>query len=340
MLQPDAVARLRLMAETAALPAAAATDRVQQLDALRPGERITAHITRELANGSFHVTIRGRTYEMQLPPGARRGDALKLAFIHDRPRPTFFLLDARGAEQGDRLSQIGRLISVLVRERGSEERSALRAPNPVLPEAPGDTLQAAPRLRAALAQSGLFYESHQAQWVAGHRSLEQLKREPQARIAATAREALPAAGKHPDAAAPQSTAENAPIAADLRGGPVHPEAYPIVRQQLETLESRHALWMGEIWPGQLVEWETGEAPDEAGSDGQAAWFTTLLLELPALGALRARAVLAADGVRLTLDCADAGVAERLRASATVLASGLEGQGLRLVHIDVKTHVNE
>ncbi|HDR9731995.1 TPA: flagellar hook-length control protein FliK, partial [Burkholderia aenigmatica] len=42
-------------------------------------------------------------------------------------------------------------------------------------------------LRAALAQavseSGLFYESHLAQWLAGQRPLAALMREPQARLA-------------------------------------------------------------------------------------------------------------------------------------------------------------
>ncbi|QRR11518.1 flagellar hook-length control protein FliK [Burkholderia sp. MS455] len=58
-------------------------------------------------------------------------------------------------------------------------------------------------LRAALAQavseSGLFYESHLAQWLAGQRPLAALMREPQARLTAAL---APAA---PDAAQPGST---------------------------------------------------------------------------------------------------------------------------------------
>ncbi|ABB10003.1 flagellar hook-length control protein FliK [Burkholderia lata] len=55
-------------------------------------------------------------------------------------------------------------------------------------------------LRAALAQavseSGLFYESHLAQWLAGQRPLAALMREPQARLAAALAPADPDAAQH------------------------------------------------------------------------------------------------------------------------------------------------
>ncbi|VWD37550.1 flagellar hook-length control protein FliK [Burkholderia contaminans] len=55
-------------------------------------------------------------------------------------------------------------------------------------------------LRAALAQavseSGLFYESHLAQWLAGQRPLAALMREPQARLAAALAPADPDAARH------------------------------------------------------------------------------------------------------------------------------------------------
>ncbi|QVN17593.1 flagellar hook-length control protein FliK [Burkholderia pyrrocinia] len=55
-------------------------------------------------------------------------------------------------------------------------------------------------LRAALAQavseSGLFYESHLAQWLAGQRPLAALMREPQARLTAALAPADPGAAQH------------------------------------------------------------------------------------------------------------------------------------------------
>jgi hypothetical protein len=330
MLQPDVVSRLRLMAENARVPELATHDRVQQVGALRPGERIHARVDRELPIGRFLVTVRGQAFEMTLPPGTRPGDTLRLTFLDDNPRPTFFLLNARSGEESDRLSQTGRLISALMRRGDGDAQAPARAAPPLLPDGPADAGQSAPRLREALAHSGLFYESHQAQWVAGMRSLEQLRREPQANV-----NAAPAGGADLDIAAPARPGEDAPRAADLRGGPVHPETFPIVRQQLEALETRHAAWQGEIWHDQWMEWETGEDPEGRGPDGQPAWFTSLLLQMPSLGSLRVRAVLAAEGVRVTLSCADEAAAQRLRDGAELGGAGLGARGLALAALSVK-----
>lgn len=331
MLQPDLVSRMRLMAENTRVPELSATDRVQQVEALRPGERVQARVERELPGGRFHVSVNGRTFDMNLPLGARVGDQLRLTFLNDQPRPTFFLLNERGAAEGDRLSQVGRLISALVRRMPGERGQALRDTQALLPEGPSDASQSVPRLRDALAQSGLFYESHQAQWVAGHRSLEQLRREPQARLGAG--DAVRVDAK-PGAAATIAIADDAPQIAELRGGPVHPDTFALVRLQLEALEGRHAPWQGEIWPGQWLDWQTGQSDEERGADGQAAWYTSLALEMPSLGALHVRAVLAAEGVRLTLNCADENVAQRLREAGAELDNGLRARGLALAALNI------
>lgn len=331
MLQPELVSRLRLMAENTRVPELSSHARVQQVDALRPGEVVHARVERELANGRFHVLIRGRSFDMNLPPGTRAGDTLRMTYLDDSPRPTFFLASAQGSEESDRLSQTGRLISALVRRMPSETGEPLRQSAPLLPEGPADAAQSAPRLREALSQSGLFYESHQAQWVAGHRTLEQLRREPQGRLVI---DAAPQPGDDAPALRVPGNAVDAPQRAEVRGGPVHPDTYPIVRQQLDALEGRHAPWQGEIWPGQWLQWHSGESEDERGADGQPAWYTALAIDMPSLGALRVRAVLAADGVRVTLTCADETSAHRLRDAAEHLAGGLRTRGLSLAALSV------
>ncbi len=326
MLQPDVVTRLRLLAESPRVPEAAQGDRVQQVDALRPGEAVSARIERELPNGRHLVALRGRLFEMQLPPGMRAREELRLAFLTDPPRPTFSLHNGGSRDEGDRLSQTGRLISALMQTAGDPPRAPLRPAGPLLMHGPADAGQAAVVLREALSNSGLFYESHQAQWVAGTRALEQLRREPQARLTGS----TPAPDAAPDAAG------DGPRLAELRSGPVHPDALPIVRQQLETLEHRHALWQGEIWPQQWIDWQTGQDETEPhGADGQPAWFSTLALELPSLGKVRLRAVLASGGVRVSVECADADVAARMRAAAAPLAEALQARGLTLAALAVK-----
>ncbi|TAL52629.1 flagellar hook-length control protein FliK [Pandoraea sp.] len=82
---------------------------------------------------------------------------------------------------------------------------------PLWPLPPGDATHAlAPVIVAALRQamdsSGLFYESHLAQWASGGRSLEQLQTEPQTQWPPDTR--LP--GELPAAAATGATVESAP----------------------------------------------------------------------------------------------------------------------------------
>jgi hypothetical protein len=59
------------------------------------------------------------------------------------------------------------------------------------------SMQLAPLLRQALSQSGLFYEAHQAQWLAGKTDLASLLREPQAQSAGQ-----PPTGRPGNAASP------------------------------------------------------------------------------------------------------------------------------------------
>ncbi|KGC54460.1 flagellar hook-length control protein FliK [Burkholderia pseudomallei] len=63
-------------------------------------------------------------------------------------------------------------------------QAAQAAPQAALPASPAAALSLA--LVQAVAQSGLFYESHLAQWLAGQRTTAELAREPQARLASGA----------------------------------------------------------------------------------------------------------------------------------------------------------
>ncbi|PCE31290.1 flagellar hook-length control protein FliK, partial [Burkholderia ubonensis subsp. mesacidophila] len=94
-------------------------------------------------------------------------------------------------------------------------------------------------LRAALAQavseSGLFYESHLAQWLAGQRPLAALAREPQARLLAPADAHPPAADRALDdlldarlplpSPAPRAAAQQAPGQGAPAGVPPRPTAH-------------------------------------------------------------------------------------------------------------------
>ncbi|APY98640.1 flagellar hook-length control FliK family protein [Burkholderia pseudomallei] len=83
-------------------------------------------------------------------------------------------------------------------------QAAQAAPQAALPASPAAALSLA--LVQAVAQSGLFYESHLAQWLAGQRTTAELAREPQARLAS---------GAEPDAQAGAQPGQMGDALADL-----------------------------------------------------------------------------------------------------------------------------
>ena len=359
MLQPDVVARLRLLVDTARVPNAADTTRVNEVSALTSGQRVTARVGREIADARFYVTVLDKTFEMKLPAGVRPGQTLELSYVSNTPRPTFLLTSTAPTVQGNELSQLGRLIAALLgpKQRTADGAAAQRTVAPLTAN-PADTIKTPALLRAALAESGIFYESHQAQWVAGRLPLGQLRREPQGQLPPLPKpQAEPGpAGKNATQVAPGSSistasnaAERIPVA-DLRTtgpvnspptpagtaqqSPIHPETAPIVRQQLETLDTRHVIWQGEAWPDQWMEWETGEEPKDPENGPQAAWYSTLTLELPRLGKVRIRTVLAGTGARVRVEFADGAAGERLRAAQALLATNLQSRGIDLADFTV------
>ncbi|VVE88956.1 flagellar hook-length control protein FliK [Pandoraea bronchicola] len=88
------------------------------------------------------------------------------------------------------LSAAARTIDTILR-LAPDSPGPVQASAPVWPAAPGSGAPAlapllAAALKEALSTSGLFYESHLAQWASGSRSFEQLQAEPQLRWPASA----------------------------------------------------------------------------------------------------------------------------------------------------------
>jgi len=88
---------------------------------------------------------------------------------------------------------------------------APRATVPLLPSPPAATAGLRTALEAVVGQSGLFYESHLAEWVRGARSLVELLKEPQATIRSATNRPGAAAAPPPQHATVFSPAAQAPL---------------------------------------------------------------------------------------------------------------------------------
>jgi hypothetical protein len=239
------------------------------------------------------------------------------------------------------LSAAGRLVAATMLQPGAVALPvAAAATAPLMAAPPADGAQLALALARTLAGSGLFYESHQAGWVAGKLDLTQIRQEPQARLTQNAparaadTAAAPAASELPAAGAARLQQTGAQQA-------IHPHTVPLVQQQLAALDAGKVMMQLEIWPKQWMQWEIEEHQSETGRDADAdqpqSWNTQLRLQLPQLGELKAALSLAGDGVRIRIEAASAGSAALLREHSTSLQSALAAAGVPPAAIAIAQH---
>lgn len=375
MIHNDVLSQLQLLVKTSAPPLLEISQQELELPQLVPGQKVPAHVIASLPNGRFEVLIADKTLDMNLPRNTQAGDTLELVFVSPKPRLTFVLasdlgavarpLDSGSAKSPVTLSETARFLGGLLEKslpgqadklnpRG-EPLSALAKSAPVSAGLPADMPKFAQALREAVSQSGLFYESHQAQWVTGQRSTAALFQEPQGRLSPAMPGQTGTAETRPVNAG-FATAQSAPVTEtssaqtqnpvtsnmpDALGAkplqPAHPDTLPIVRQQIEALDSRQILWQGQVWPGQSMDWTIEEraAREQEGAEAQASWQTQLHLVMPQLGEIGAKLALHPSGIRLQLDAGDETTARLLEREGKSLQQGMESAGLKLVEMTIR-----
>lgn len=177
-------------------PATAAGDGRQEafdrLNQMALGKEFQAQVLSRLANGSYLIKVDDTTVNVKLPSGTQAGDTLELTLLATQPRPTFLL--GRGETGATAsLSDAGRLIGNLLqlaRQDGAPPTSLI-GKTPLLADPGATAPQIAQALQHAMAFSGLFYESHVAQWANGLRSFAELQSEPPAKRMETPLPATP-----------------------------------------------------------------------------------------------------------------------------------------------------
>ena len=313
----------------AALPIAALGDPGQEslrrLTALETGKAFQAQVLSRLGTGEFVVGIADTAARMALPEGTRVGEKLTLTLVAREPRP-LFMLDRPAAQDAASLSPAARLIAGLL-QNNSATQPALPGTVPLAPSAAA--MQPAPletALKESLAFSGLFYESHVAEWANGARPMAQLLREPQMQAASV---------KPPDASSELRSYQAGPTTDGAVSRPVAGmdlDAGRLITQQLNTLEQRALAWQGELFPGQPMHWEVREDGGNAGNTvpgAERSWQSVLRFELPSLGMVAATLQLHGGHLQLSVQTASHSTATTLRQQGGALADALLAAGLPL-----------
>lgn len=358
MIPPDVASALRLqLPDQARLTAeqpqnqpVVATQRITDaLRDLQPGQRIMAEIQALLPNGSYRAVVGQRDITLALPFSAKAGDSLELEVVDNDGQLAFAVVTNRGrgdtsggqmASAHTSLSQTGKLIGDLIGHVDDPAKRASPAPlngnQPLVDDFPAQGADLAPVLKEALTKSGVFYEAHQARWVAGELSTDTLRQEPQGKLpvagpAGTVELPLPV---RTEAASPSARPE-----APSQAGTIPQEVRPVIQQQLDALATQNYAWQGQIWPGQQMHWEISENPDrqtQETGETSSSWQTRLRLALPSLGGIDAALRLQPGGnVELALTANSAASEARLRERLADLRNQFEASGLRLVQAQVQ-----
>lgn len=299
-----------------------------------PGQKLQGVVQAQISPGLFNVRIADQLIQMRLPAFIRSGDTVKLQVIATTPRLSFSMsASTNPLSTPEQLSSVARLLSALSQQPPEKAyvTAAKSTPLWTTPHPPQSS-QLAGLLREALGNSGLFYESHQAQWLHGSRSTAQLMLEPQNAIAAkpaTGSGAAPAQGGNALPASQPNTTASAEGKA--LGIPDHLQ--PLVQQQLNALETRQVLWQGNVWPGQAMQWEIHEqtpqprAPEE---EQQQQWATQIRLDLPKLGMVSATLRFNNAGLSLTLDTSTTATRATLGNASSQLVAALSDRGIPVI----------
>lgn len=297
---------------------AATTNESNPVTKLEPGQQLQGAIQSKVSEGLFKVQVAGQSIQMRLPGNTKIGDTLRLEVVTTQPKITFSMAASTNPlSDPEQIGATARLLSnlvelpvekLVVRQFGN---SAVWQTGQQMP----DTMQLAVALRDALGKSGLFYESHQAQWIRGERSMNKLLEEPQNLLARKP------SGDNESAAPAFKPAGDAQIAKEL---------LPLVQQQLHTLEHHHLSWEGQVWPGQQMQWEIqGEPEHQSRQQDERKWSTEMELALPRLGDVSARLMFTENRLQLVLHAADQKTVDLFNRSLHTLKDSLANVGIAL-----------
>jgi flagellar hook-length control protein FliK len=311
------------------------------------GQQVRGTVQAQVAPGIFNVRVAEQMMQMRMPPFVKSGDTIQLQVVALLPRLTFTLAaSSNPVSTPDSLSAAARMLSSLSQQplERSHVRPIQSAPLWTGSQAQPDTAQLAGKLHEALSHSGLFYESHQAQWIAGTRPTAHLLLEPQnqlqpkpaaapianpAQASSAANSAHAAEGRMPP---PAMTAEQQRAAA-----PNIPEhLQTLVQQQLNALETRQVLWQGQVWQGQEMRWEVREESPRHTARGleEGQWITRIDLDLPNLGGVTAQLSLTGGTLTLQLEANDGQTRDKLGGASSQLIAALTERGIPVTHTQI------
>lgn len=197
MIPADVASRLQVSADSALRPVAPTQEIADKLSGLVAGQKVMAEIQAMLPNGTYRAMINQRQITLALPFAAKSGDTLELQVTESDGKLALAVLSRPDGDVGKTavastsatLSRTGQLISTLfsgAREAKGSQALPLNGNQPLASAPPNSAQDLLPQLKQAIAQSGMFYEAHQAEWIEGRLTKSALLQEPQGKLSSPA----------------------------------------------------------------------------------------------------------------------------------------------------------
>jgi hypothetical protein len=218
------------------------------------------------------------------------------------------------------LSATGQLINKLLQETSlTAGKLSIKGNTPLLTEAayklsaPELKQELETNLRKNISSSGLFYESHVAEWSVGKRTMTELQAEPQAKIALGL--------------------ENSILTNKENGN--HSALAQLIHQQLNVLEHQKFNWAGMLAPQIPMQWsieESAQHPQSTEPEETAEnqyWQSDLRVELPILGTVTMKIKLSAGQLQLNVKSQDQTTVALLKSQYNTLQAAIENTGTHI-----------
>ena len=258
------------------------------------GHVYTAKILDVAANGEIKVSIEGRQLMLSMQHHWTIGETLNLRYTGNASGLSFELIPFENNTAQVLLSPTAKDITQKVNSARREGVGNIYQAMIPATDKPAHVQQFAADLQHAMESTGLFYESHLADFMQGSRTLSSLMLEPQ-----------------------------------NQGGQV---LHHLMAQQLHVLETQRVAWHGEIWPGQLADWQV-EVEDKPHMDTrlppETAVNSQVNLRLPHLGNVTANIQLVGNALTLSLVVDELQSGDLLKSHSAGLVDSFKSHALKL-----------
>ena len=339
MLPVKLLNTLKVLAQAQKTLPTAAVDTLPKTGQFEPGQKILGIVQNQVSPGLFNVSVDEQLTQMLLPDFIHSGDIIKLQVIATTPRLTFSMSASNNPlSTQEQLSSVSRLLSALSQQpREQIDMRAMKSSPLWTTPRTMQSGQMAGLLHDALSNSGLFYESHQVQWLEGTRSTSQLLQEPQNYETANASTNIEVLSL-PEGNISSASQLNTAAPAEEKNPLIPNHLQPLVQQQINALETQQVLWQGNIWPDQAMQWEIHEqASQPPAPDNQQQWSTQIHLDLPNLGKMSATLCFNSAGLSLTLNASSPATLAALGNASSQLVAAMSNCGIPIVSTLVTQH---